>query len=161
MPSKAKEGETSNFISNTSPIPTTRSTTIWRASKILTAVVIAVSAVGYIGIERYLTRGGPFTPWTCSVFGYKCDSRYDVSFRGYVDDDYAAAAQTFKENFYAGEEVGAAVSAYVDGKLVLDLQGGWQNVEEQIPYTDKTLQITFSSTKALVRIVFFLSCLPM
>ncbi|KAG2223337.1 hypothetical protein INT45_008994 [Circinella minor] len=158
MPSKGKKRENSksrasSSISNKQSNPTTRSTAIWSVFKILTAVVAAASAIGYIGIERYLTQGGPFTPWTCSVFGYKCERRYDVSFRGYVDDDYLSAAETFKENFYAGEEVGAAVSAYVDGKLVLDLQGGWQNVEEQIPYTDKTLQVVFSSTKALAAIV--------
>ncbi|KAI9268179.1 beta-lactamase/transpeptidase-like protein [Phascolomyces articulosus] len=127
---------------------------IWTVIKITTMLTVAVSAVGYIGIKRYLNQGGPFTPWTCSVFGYECEQRYDIKYHGgYVHKDYVAAEQAFIQNFYDGEEVGASVSAYVDGELVLDIYGGWQNLEDQVPYTENTLQMVFSSSKVVTAIV--------
>ncbi|KAI9268180.1 beta-lactamase/transpeptidase-like protein [Phascolomyces articulosus] len=102
--------------------------------------------------KRYFNQG-PFIPLTCSLFGYACERRYDVPFRGFVHDDYVLAQEAFKNNFYIGEEVGAAVAVYVDGQLVVDMQGGWQNKEDLVPYTEDTLQLVFSCTKALGSIV--------
>ncbi|KAI8138504.1 beta-lactamase/transpeptidase-like protein [Fennellomyces sp. T-0311] len=119
---------------------------------ILAGVLGVISMVTYVAAKR-LFNEGVFIPWRCSILGQNCEERYNVPFRGYVHPDYTAAQDAFKENFFQGEEVGAAVSAYVDGELVVDIQGGWQNPGEQIPYTDKTLQVVFSSTKALTSIV--------
>ena len=143
---KSKSPGTSSSITN-KQLNSTRSTAFWTVVKTIFVTLLFAS----IGIKRYITQGGPFTPWTCSIFGYGCEQKYNIPYHGgYVHEDYVAAEQVFKENFYAGEEVGAGVSAFVNGELVLDIQGGWQNVEEQIPYTENTLQMVFSSTKALV-----------
>ncbi|KAI9489751.1 beta-lactamase/transpeptidase-like protein [Zychaea mexicana] len=118
----------------------------------LVKVVAVISLLGAVAAQRYLSQG-PYTPWTCSVFGYKCERRYDVPFHGYVHDDYSSAEQAFKDNFFAGEDVGAAVAAYVKGELVMDMQGGWQNVKERTPYSNESLQLVFSSTKVFTSIV--------
>ncbi|KAI7856351.1 beta-lactamase/transpeptidase-like protein [Circinella umbellata] len=153
MTSKAKEknkssGASSSIINKQST--STKLTSFWTIVKTISVTLL----FGSLGVKRYLSQGGPFTPLTCSVFGYKCERKYDVPYHGgYVHEDYVAAEQVFKENFYAGEEVGAGVSAFVNGELVLNIQGGWQNFEEQIPYTENTLQMVFSSTKVLAGIV--------
>ena len=150
MTSKAKEKNKSSGASSSitnKQSTSTKLTSFWTIVKTISVTLL----FGSLGVKRYLSQGGPFTPLTCSVFGYKCERKYDVPYHGgYVHEDYVAAEQVFKENFYAGEEVGAGVSAFVNGELVLNIQGGWQNFEEQIPYTENTLQMVFSSTKVLV-----------
>ena len=150
---KKKQGTAENNVDTTSTsasIINKQSTGIRSVAKIISGVAIATSLLVFIGIKRYINQGGPFTPWTCCVFGYECEQNYNIPFRGYVYNDYVAAEQAFKENFYAGEEVGASAFPYLNGKLVLDIQGGWQNGEEQAPYTGNTLQMVFSSSKVLV-----------
>ncbi|KAI9254470.1 beta-lactamase/transpeptidase-like protein [Phascolomyces articulosus] len=141
--SKSRENESSSSSSST-----TRSI-LWRLFR-LTVVSLVLEVA--VALKKYVNHGS-FTPWTCSVFGYQCSRLYDVPFNGYVHKDYITAQEVFKQNFYSGEEVGAATAAYVDGELVLDIQGGWQDPDKNIPYTDKTLQMVFSSTKALTSIV--------
>ncbi|KAG2220596.1 hypothetical protein INT45_002618, partial [Circinella minor] len=131
---------------------TTKRTTHSIFKKVVVQLTTVGIVLGSIGLRRYVT-GGPYSPWSCSVFGYQCDRLYDFQFNGYVHEDYISAESVFKKNFYTGEEVGAATAAYVDGELVLDIQGGWQDPVKKIPYTNKTLQMVFSSTKALTSIV--------
>ncbi|KAI8150364.1 beta-lactamase/transpeptidase-like protein [Fennellomyces sp. T-0311] len=110
------------------------------------------TVLGVVASVRIFNEG-VFIPWSCSVLGYDCSKRYNVEFRGYVNEDYKSAEDAFKNNFFIGDDVGAAVTVYVDGEIVIDMQGGWQNVEDRIPYTNNTLQMVFSSTKALTSIV--------
>ncbi|KAF7729777.1 iso-1-cytochrome c [Apophysomyces ossiformis] len=63
------------------------------------------------------------------------------------------AKEVFEQNFLEGHDIGAGVAAYVNGELVLDLQGGWQNLEKSIPFTEKTLAPVYSCTKVLSAIV--------
>ncbi|KAI9248535.1 beta-lactamase/transpeptidase-like protein [Phascolomyces articulosus] len=135
-------------------IVTTRATVgmgpfLWKLLFQLTTLVLLL---GFFALKRYFSHGA-FTPWTCSVFGYKCNRLYSIPFHGYVHKDYVAAEEAFKENFYIGEEVGAATAVYVDGVLVIDMQGGWQDIDKRIPYTNNTLQLVFSCTKALASIM--------
>ena len=76
----------------------------------------------------------------------------------YVHDDYAHVIDLFKDNLKGGHDIGSGVAAYVGGELVLDIQGGWQDVESRVPYTKDTLNMVYSSTKMLVmRIYIWLS----
>lgn len=109
--------------------------------------ILSLLVVAGTLMYRYL-KMGPFIPLACSLVGHNCP--VDVATRGYVNENYQAVKDAFKENFLLGHEVGAGVAAYVDNKLVVDLQAGWQNEEDLIPFSEDTLQVVFSSTKVLV-----------
>lgn len=55
--------------------------------------------------------------------------------------------EAFAGNFTHHSEIGAAVCAYVDGEKVVDLWGG--DAAEGRPWTEDTLQVVFSTTKAI------------
>ncbi|KAJ8656112.1 hypothetical protein O0I10_008125 [Lichtheimia ornata] len=102
---------------------------------------VAIVAVVLSGVAIHVFSQGPFKiP----------DAPIQVE---HVHDDYAHVIEVFKANFKDGHDVGAGVAAYVDGELVLDIQGGWQDVESGVPYTKDTLNLVYSSTKMLTAIV--------
>ncbi|KAG2234023.1 hypothetical protein INT48_007113 [Thamnidium elegans] len=94
-----------------------------------------------------LSVRAPFASFPCTLFGIGCIS--NIPIHGYVDDDYKEVYDIFLNNFKQGLDVGASVSAYVDGRKVISLQGGWQDIEEKVEYTNKSLQMVFSTTKIL------------
>ncbi|WP_066374514.1 serine hydrolase domain-containing protein [Herbidospora mongoliensis] len=55
----------------------------------------------------------------------------------------------FADNFAHHDEIGAAVCVYVDGEKVVDLWGGVADPATDRPWTDDTLQVVFSTTKAI------------
>ncbi|KAI8391207.1 beta-lactamase/transpeptidase-like protein [Radiomyces spectabilis] len=111
---------------------------------------LAALAVGAALVHQYLSKG-PYIPWTCALFEYKCPR--DIPFSGFAQLEYADVFAKFQENFNRGREVGAMVTAYVDGELVIDAYGGWQDAKKRIPYTNETLQLSWSSTKMLSAII--------
>jgi CubicO group peptidase (beta-lactamase class C family) len=68
---------------------------------------------------------------------------------GFVDPAFRAVGDTFQELFATGEETGAALAVYVDGRLVVDVWGGWADVARTRPWTEDTLVTTFSTCKPL------------
>ncbi|KAL7312064.1 hypothetical protein PS15m_007864 [Mucor circinelloides] len=92
-----------------------------------------------------------FSSLPCALVGFDCPSH--IPTHGFVDDDYKEVYDLFVNNIKQGHEVGASLAVYVDGKQVIGLQGGWQDVENKIEYTNNTLQMVFSSTKVLAAIV--------
>lgn len=64
--------------------------------------------------------------------------------------DEAAAARVraaFEENFARGEETGAEVCVWQDGREVLRFGGGWRDAGESQPWTEDTLVLCWSATK--------------
>jgi CubicO group peptidase (beta-lactamase class C family) len=55
----------------------------------------------------------------------------------------------FQENFEKFGELGAAVSVWQNGKVILDLHGGFRDASRQQPWTDDTLVLIWSATKGL------------
>ncbi len=55
----------------------------------------------------------------------------------------------FRENFEKFGELGAAVSVWQNGKVILDLHGGFRDASRQQPWTDDTLVLIWSATKGL------------
>lgn len=111
--------------------------------KTITLIVPLLSYITYNAANK-----PAYSSLSCSLINFGCPS--DIPIHGFFDDEYKEAYDIFVDNFKQGRDVGASISAYVDGRQVLSLQGGWQNIEENIPYTNETLQMVFSSTKALV-----------
>lgn len=91
-----------------------------------------------------------FSSLPCAVVGFNCPS--NIPIHGFADNNFKETYDIFVDNLKQGHEVGAGLTVYVDGKKVISLQGGWQDVENKIEYTNNTLQMVFSSTKVLVSI---------
>lgn len=111
------------------------------------ALTLAIPLVSYLAYHT--ANKAPFLSIQCTLLNVGCPSYIPI--HGFVDEEYKEVYDLFVDNFKQGRDVGAAISAYVDGKQILSLQGGWADVENKIEYTNETLQMVFSSTKALVR----------
>ncbi|KAI7900062.1 beta-lactamase/transpeptidase-like protein [Cokeromyces recurvatus] len=91
---------------------------------------------------------------TYDLVGPCLRSTKDVPIHGtIVDPEFQFIRDIFVNSILKGYEVGAGFTVYVDGQKVISLQGGWQDLEKNIEYTNETLQMVFSSTKALSAIV--------
>lgn len=55
----------------------------------------------------------------------------------------------FRDNFEKDRDLGGSVAVYYQGKLVVDLWGGWFNQSKTEPYDNDTLQLVFSTSKGL------------
>ena len=58
-------------------------------------------------------------------------------------------ATLFQENFMRFGELGAAVSVWQNGKSIVDLHGGFRDARREKPWTDDTIVLIWSATKAL------------
>lgn len=68
---------------------------------------------------------------------------------GDVDEGYGKVADAFRRNLTSGQEVGAAVAVYRDGRKVVDLWGGFRNGITQAPWEQDTVVNVFSTTKGV------------
>ena len=67
---------------------------------------------------------------------------------GRVDPAFEAVQWEFVANFVERGEVGASVSLSVEGETVVDLWGGQMDPEGTHPWTEDTVSLVFSVTKA-------------
>ena len=77
------------------------------------------------------------------------DLKTDVNIKGSCASDFVAVRDAFERNFAQGKEVGAAVAAWVDGDLVVNLWGGWADAAGTRPWRQDTLTTVLSGTKGL------------
>ncbi|RMI29453.1 serine hydrolase domain-containing protein [Nocardia stercoris] len=68
---------------------------------------------------------------------------------GQVDRAFRAVREVFEADFANGQNVGAAVAVFVDGRAVVDLWGGAADARTGRPWVHDTPAITFSCTKAV------------
>lgn len=68
---------------------------------------------------------------------------------GTVAPGFEAVRTAFEENFRRGGPQGAACAVYHRGRKVVDLWGGYQDIERRVPWTPETLTLTFSVTKGM------------
>ncbi|KHJ78608.1 hypothetical protein OESDEN_21769 [Oesophagostomum dentatum] len=67
-----------------------------------------------------------------------------------IDPRFAAVEDVFRENFSNGlESAGASFAVYHNGKLVVDLWGGYADREQGTPWDKDTMSVLFSTTKSL------------
>ncbi|UBU11391.1 serine hydrolase domain-containing protein [Nonomuraea gerenzanensis] len=62
---------------------------------------------------------------------------------------FEAVREAFAANLASGEEIGAAVSVHLHGRKVVDLWGGIADPETGRPWQRDTLQVVYSTTKAV------------
>jgi len=73
-----------------------------------------------------------------------------VQLQGACDPRFTPVRDTFRENFAARGEVGAAVCVYVDGEPVVDLWGGYADAARTKPWDRDTIVSVASTTKGMV-----------
>jgi len=67
---------------------------------------------------------------------------------GAIDEAALARVRAaFAENFARGEELGAEVAIWHDGREVLRLQDGWRDAGQTVPWDDETIVLVWSATK--------------
>ena len=71
------------------------------------------------------------------------------SIAGDVDEGYGKLADVFRRNMTSGQEIGAAVAVYRDGKKVVNLWGGYRNGMTKAPWQEDTAVTVFSTTKGV------------
>ncbi|HUP84309.1 MAG TPA: serine hydrolase domain-containing protein [Acidimicrobiales bacterium] len=67
---------------------------------------------------------------------------------GMVEPGFEPVAESFVRGLEKGE-LGAAVAAYVDGRKVVDLWGGWADAQRTREWKQTTIACTYSSTKGM------------
>jgi CubicO group peptidase (beta-lactamase class C family) len=74
----------------------------------------------------------------------------DVPVAGICDPRFIQVKEEFARNFDERDEVGAAVCVIIDGVPVVDLAGGWADVDTQTPFGLDTLVDFYSVGKAFL-----------
>lgn len=73
----------------------------------------------------------------------------DVPVGGHCAPEFDGVREEFERNFTTRGELGAAVAAWVDGQLVVNLWGGWRDAAGRRPWRENTLASVFSGSKGL------------
>ena len=72
---------------------------------------------------------------------------------GHADSGFESVRRVFEKNFENGEELGAGFAVIKDGKVVVNLVGGWADRKKEHPWSDTTLVPVYSTTKGIAAIV--------
>lgn len=72
--------------------------------------------------------------------------------QGHCEPRFAEVRREFERNFAERGEIGAAVSIYHEGKLVVDLWGGVADKDAGRPWLKDTMAVVFSSTKGVAAV---------
>ena len=72
--------------------------------------------------------------------------------RGNCEPQFHAVREILEQGISSGEEVGAAVSFYLEGECVVDLRVGSLDEEGRVPWEEDTLVNVWSATKGMVAI---------
>jgi len=77
----------------------------------------------------------------------------DIPFTNYTRPELASVEAAFVKNFTDGEEIGAQFCAYQNGRLLVDLCGGWRDRRKTGLITPDTLFSVYSSGKVAAALV--------
>jgi len=77
----------------------------------------------------------------------------DAPIGGTCQSRFAAVAEEFARNFAERGEVGAGVCVVIDGRVVVDLVGGWTDQERRHPWQPDTLVNFYSAGKPMVALL--------
>ena len=67
---------------------------------------------------------------------------------GYCHQDFLEVERIFNQNFYNYREIGSSLCVIVDGEIVVDIWAGHKNKDKTKEWSEDTLSVAFSSTKA-------------
>lgn len=75
----------------------------------------------------------------------------DYNINGYVAPNWEKVRTAFEQNIIDGLDIGASLCIYYRGECVVDLYGGWKDIQtKKEPYTSDTLQVVFSLSKGVI-----------
>lgn len=66
-----------------------------------------------------------------------CDSRFDK------------LCEIFSANVSSGDDLGGSVAVVIGGELVVDIWGGWTDIEKTVPWSRDTITNVWSTTKTM------------
>jgi CubicO group peptidase (beta-lactamase class C family) len=69
--------------------------------------------------------------------------------QGAYDDRFSPLRDLFQENLDTGEDLGASIAVVRNGDFLVDLWGGWADVERSMPWVRDTITATWSVTKTM------------
>ena len=69
---------------------------------------------------------------------------------GFTAAGWTAVRAAFADDIASDRELGAAVAVYHRGRPVVDLWGGWFDATHERPYAGDTIQVVFSTGKAVL-----------
>ena len=76
----------------------------------------------------------------------------ELRIQGTTANGWEFVRDSFEENFLQGRDLGGSMAIYHQGKLVVNLWGGWFNASKTQLYDNNTLQLVFSTSKGLVAV---------
>ena len=76
-----------------------------------------------------------------------------VNIHGFCDERFKPLEDAFRANFDDGLELGSSLGVTHQGKMVVDLWGGWADPEKTRPWEEDTIVPIASSTKIMATIV--------
>ena len=76
----------------------------------------------------------------------------DVNLTGYCEPRFSKIEDIFKESLESGFDTGASIAIELEGKMVVNLSGGYKDFDKNDPWTNKTILNVFSTTKAITAI---------
>ena len=77
----------------------------------------------------------------------------DIEISGYTAPGFEPVRESFEENFAEGLELGAGFAAYLDGELIVDLEGGFTDRKKATPWTPDTLVPVYSVSKGISALI--------
>src|SRR5260221_2695650 len=77
----------------------------------------------------------------------------DPDIRGLCPPRFSAVREAFTANFAEGLELGARFALAIEGRVIVELIGGWADRAQSRPFADDTLTPLFSTSKALAALM--------
>lgn len=76
----------------------------------------------------------------------------EAAIEGTCEARFARVREAFAQNFARASETGASLAVTLDGRMVVDLWGGWADKARTRPWTRDTIVNVYSTTKGLTAI---------
>jgi CubicO group peptidase (beta-lactamase class C family) len=70
-----------------------------------------------------------------------------VDTQGFCSNEFSQFQDLFEQNFADGNEIGASLCLTFDGETIVDLWGGYRDLEQTLPWEEDTIACCFSSSK--------------
>lgn len=72
-----------------------------------------------------------------------------ANIEGVCDQRFSGLKEALARNLDSGEDVGAAIALTIDGESVVDMWGGWVDVEHTAPWSRDTVTNVWSCSKTV------------